>query len=753
MAQPLIPGLLLPIFLTGSPSGVNRVSKNNLLPIIRRPLPAFILCAVALQAFGFSAAAGKNSGVPLPLRRIFVKPYLCGSRPTDQKFSPDGKLVLFRWDSTARDKYRLWLAASDGSGLRQIADTLLGEVEWSPDGKTIACTRKGDIFLTDTSFASFQRLTKSEAYENSLHWSSDGKILSFSADGKLMMIPAGKPGFADIAKPSGKDVSLNMIDFTPDSKKVLFSESNREGLTEFVVPRFTGKEVSTTSLKGGVGRTRIGIAPADTGQTVWVKLPGDDRIFLGDVALSPDGKRVCIERFSSNRKKRELYLADTDSGAARLILADSDRAWVEGGLSTTRWMPDGSRIVTTSEQDGWNHLYTMTPEGKNLQKITKGEWEIHWFDIDPSGSRAYFLANKDDHSQWQIYSLDFRSKAITQISRRAGTYSGPVMSKDGLLIAATYSDLSSPDELVVLQTAPPQANPPAGTPASDGHGSEGEIQLTHSIPAEFNSVDWVVPEIVRFKARDGKMIPAMIYKPRDFNPSSKYPVVVFVHGAGYLQNVFRGWSYYHREYMFHTRLTQLGYVVFEVDYRGSAGYGRDFRTDVYLHLGGKDLTDELDGLEYLKGLGYIDAQRVGVYGGSYGGFMALMGLFLSDKYACGAALRAVTSWENYYRHNSWYTEARLGKPEDQPEAYKISSPITYADSLKKPLLILHGMVDDNVFFQDAVQLIDKLQKSEKQFETMVYPSEAHSFSEPMSWYDEYSRIEEFFGRHLLNNAK
>jgi dipeptidyl aminopeptidase/acylaminoacyl peptidase len=718
----------------------------------RRPLPALILCSVALHIASHAALAGSSTGAAIPLRRIFVKPYLCGTRPSDQKFSPDGRLVLFRWDSSAQDKYRYWIAGSDGSGLRQIADTLLGEVEWSPDGKTIACTRKGDIFLTDTAFASFQRLTRSDAWENSLHWSSDGKNLSFGSDGKLMIIPAGRPGFAEIARPAGKEVSLNMIDFTPDSRKILFSESNREGLTDFVVPRFTGKEVSTTSFKGGVGKTRIGIVPADTGATVWVKLPGDDHIFLGDVALSPDGRRVCIERFSSNRKKRELYVADTDSGSARLIFADSDKAWVEGGLSTTRWTPDGSRIVTTSEKDGWNHLYTISPEGKNLQKITRGEWEIHWFDIDPSGNRVFFLANKDDHAQWQIYSLDMGSRAITQISRRAGTYANPALSKDGRLISATYSDLSSPDELVVLQTTPPSPNAPLGAPASDGHRSDGEIQLTHSIPAEFKDVGWVVPEIVHFKARDGTMIPAMIYKPKGFNPAAKYPVVVFVHGAGYLQNVFRGWSYYHREYMFHTRLTQLGYVVYEVDYRGSAGYGRDYRAGVYLHLGGKDLTDELDGLEYLGGLGYIDPQRVGIYGGSYGGFMALMGLFLSDKYACGAALRAVTSWENYYRHNPWYTEARLGKPEDQPEAYKISSPITYADSLKKPLLILHGMVDDNVFFQDAVQLIDKLQKSEKHFETMVYPSEAHSFSEPMSWYDEYSRIEEFFGRHLLKSG-
>ena len=709
---------------------------------------------IVLCAFGSAAFGRQGSAPPLPLKRIFSKPSLPGSRPSDSKLSPDGKLLLYRWDSTARGNSRSWMQVLDRSLSekapnrpvpRMIADTLLGEIEWSPDGRTIACTRKGSIFLTDTGFQSFQRLTKSEAGENSLRWSADGKMLLFASDGKLMAMTMGQPGYSEIAKPAGKDVGLGLIDLSPDNRRVLFAETNREGLPDFILPRYTGKEVSTNSFKGGVAKTRIGIAPTDTGKVVWVKLPGDERFFLGDVALSPDGRRAFVERFSSNHKKREIYLADTDSGGAHLIYEENDRAWVEGGLATTRWMPDGKRIVTTSEKEGWNHLYTMTPDGKDLRRVTGGAWEIHWFDLDPSGERAYILANKDDLHQWQLYAVEFRTGKTTRLSGRAGTYENPSMSKDGLLIVAQYSDFGKPSELVSIPAGKPAST---GDAATDGAGAAHEVQLTQSVPAEFTSSRWVIPEIVHFKARDGKSIPAMIYKPPDFSPAKKYPVVVFVHGAGYLQNVYRGWSYYYREYMFHHRLTQLGFVVFEVDYRGSAGYGRDFRADVYLHLGGKDLDDELDGLEYLRSLGYIDSSRVGMYGGSYGGFMTLMGLFLSDKYACGAALRAVTSWENYYRHNSWYTEARLGKPEDQPEAYKISSPLTYADSLKRPLLILHGMVDDNVFFQDAVQLIAKLQKSEKKFETMVYPDEAHAFNSPESWYDEYSRIEEFFLRHL-----
>lgn len=639
---------------------------------------------------------------------------------------------------------------SDGTGSRMLADTLMGEVAWSPDGMTIACTRKGDVFLTDTSFKNFTRLTKSDAREGSLTWSMDGKLLAFSSGDKLIAMATDRPGTFEIAKSSAKGSSLNIFEFAPDGKRLLFSESVDEGLPEFLTPRFTGKDVTTSSFKGGVSKMSIGLAPVDTGKTLWIKLPDDDRFFLGDVTLSHDGKSVCVERFTSNRKKRDLFIADTDSGKPKSVFVETDDAWVEGGLYTTRWMPDGKHVVTTSEKEGWNHLYRMTPEGKNIKKLTEGSWEIRWFDIHPAGAKIFFLANKEEHAQWQLYSIDLETKSIARLSSRPGTYENPTMAKDGSFILSGYSNFAQPTELVRVSTQMNPQDQPIATNSVTLRNEE--VQLTKTISAEFNSINWVTPEIVHFKSRDGESVPAMIYKPTDFSSAKKYPVVVFVHGAGYLQNIFRGWSNYYREGMFHQRLVERGYVVFEVEYRGSAGLGRKFRTDVAMHLGGKDLADELDGLEYLRQLGYIDTQRVGMYGGSYGGFMTLMALFQTDKYACGAALRAVTSWENYYRHNSWYTEARLGKPEEHAEAYKISSPITYADSLKKPLLILHGMVDDNVFFQDAVQLIAKLQKAGKKFDVMMYPDEAHSFTEPESWYDEYYRIEEFFDKHLKPTA-
>ncbi|MGH7754002.1 MAG: alpha/beta hydrolase family protein, partial [Gemmatimonadales bacterium] len=243
-----------------------------------------------------------------------------------------------------------------------------------------------------------------------------------------------------------------------------------------------------------------------------------------------------------------------------------------------------------------------------------------------------------------------------------------------------------------------------------------------------------------------------VYAPRSgpAPPGKRRPAIVFVHGAGIMQNVLDGWTYYSRNFMFHTLLVERGFLVFEVDYRGSTGYGRDFRAGVMGHLGGRDLEDELAGVDYLRGRGDVDPERIGIYGGSYGGFMALMGLFQHpDVYASGAALRFVADWRSYHRGNPVYCRQRLGRPEDNPEAYRRSSPIEFASGLAGPLLLLHGVLDSNVPFQDCVRLVDALVAAGKKPELMIYPREDHGFTEAASWIDQYDRILEFFERTLM----
>ena len=306
-----------------------------------------------------------------------------------------------------------------------------------------------------------------------------------------------------------------------------------------------------------------------------------------------------------------------------------------------------------------------------------------------------------------------------------------MLSPDEKHLAILHSYSNSPTELY-LQKNKVEAEP---------------IKLTNGQSEEFQAYDWRDPEIIRFQASDGAMVPARIYEP---NPEKKNgAAVIFVHGAGYLQNAHKWWSSYFREYMFHNLLADLGYTVLDIDYRASAGYGRDWRTGIYRHMGGKDLSDQVDGAKHLVSNYGIDADRIGIYGGSYGGFITLMALFNHpDVFESGAALRSVTDWAHY---NHGYTSNILNTPEEDPIAYRRSSPIYFAEGLEGHLLIAHGMVDVNVHFQDVVRLSQRLiELGKDNWEMAVYPVEDHGFVEPSSWTDEYKRILKLFNSTLLN---
>jgi dipeptidyl aminopeptidase/acylaminoacyl peptidase len=305
------------------------------------------------------------------------------------------------------------------------------------------------------------------------------------------------------------------------------------------------------------------------------------------------------------------------------------------------------------------------------------------------------------------------------------------VSPDGGTLAIVHSYANRPPELYI---APNRA------------GAQAR-RITTSYTPEWASYNWIAPEIVHIPARDGVQVPARIYRPQDVGARPNGAAVIFVHGAGYLQNVHNWWSQYYREYMFHHLLAERGYVVLDIDYRASAGYGRAWRTAIYRHMGGMDLTDHVDGSRWLQREFGIDPERIGIYGGSYGGFITLMALFTAPQYfGAGAALRAVTDWAHY---NHGYTARILNLPQDDEEAYRRSSPIYFAEGLQDPLLITHGMVDVNVHFSDVVRLAQRLiELGKTDWEMAVYPVEDHAFVAPSSWTDQYRRIFELFERHI-----
>lgn len=464
------------------------------------------------------------------------------------------------------------------------------------------------------------------------------------------------------------------------------------------------------------------------------QVQGRDRdVQLFQLQWSDDGKHAVLMARSADNKDRWVMLLDPATGKTKIIASMHDDAWIDGpGAFTLGWLPDNRHVYFESERDGFAHLYTVDLDGGQPVQLTKGEFEVSDVRLSSDKTKFYFTSSEGSFFERHLYSMPVAGGARTRLTSLAGNNQVD-LSPDEKMLADVRSYSNKPPELYLVSSTP---------------GAEAKQVTTSPLP-EFFTYNWTDPPIINFKARDGATVYARLYQPANWKPGGA--AVVFVHGAGYLQNVHKWWSSYFREYMFHHLLMERGFMVIDVDYRGSAGYGRVWRTGIYRHMGGKDLTDEVDAANYLIKEHGVDAKRIGIYGGSYGGFMTLMAMFTTpDVFAAGAALRPVTDWAHY---NHPYTSNILNLPQNDQEAYRQSSPIFFAGGLKGALLICHGMVDTNVNFQDTVRLVEKLIELRKEnWEVAPYPVEDHSFERPASWADEYKRILKLFTEHLQGNA-
>lgn len=447
---------------------------------------------------------------------------------------------------------------------------------------------------------------------------------------------------------------------------------------------------------------------------------------------SEDGKNAVMQARSADNKDRWIMQLDPATGKTKVLVSIHDDAWVGGpGGFTLAWLPDNKRVYFQWERDGFSHLYTVSIEGGQPTQLTSGNFEVFDVRLSEDRSKFYLTTSEGSFFERNLYSMSFDGGARTKLTSMPGNNQATV-SPDQSKLAILRSFANKPTELYIA-------------PNKTGTAEAENKQVTNSPTDEWKSYNWITPPIVNFKARDGATVYGRLYKPAGYKKGG--PAVMFVHGAGYLQNVHNWWSSYYREYMFHHFLMEKGYAVLDIDYRASAGYGRDWRTGIYRHMGGKDLTDHVDAADYLVKEHGVDAKRIGIYGGSYGGFITLMAMFTTpDVFAAGAALRPVTDWAHY---NNGYTSNILNLPQSDQEAYRKSSPIYHAAGLKGALLICHGMVDVNVHYQDSVRLAQKLIELRKEnWELAGYPVEDHGFEQPTSWADEYKRIFKLFETNL-----
>ncbi len=562
-----------------------------------------------------------------------------------------------------------------------------------------------------------------------------------------------------------EDKALQGLSISPDGRFIsyrLFKPATTNKTT--IVPSYVTESGFTTDING---RTKVGAAQGSSDFFIYDRnrdtviavktdsIPGikdlpdyvkdypkqleqktksnsNRPVTFASLSWSPKGTYAVADIRSLDNKDRWLLLWDTASNKLQLLDRQRDEAWIGGpGIGfgrNTGWV-DENTLWFQSEASGYSHLYTINVVTKERKALTSGKYEVQQTQLSKDKKYFFIITNEIHPGEQQYYRLPVTGGKAERITMMAGANQVTV-SPDEKYIGILYSSSNKPWELYLQENKP---------------GTKAE-QLTNKAQSEeFKSYAFREPEVITFPAADGQMVYARIYKPAHPHPNK--PAVLFVHGAGYLQNAHKWWSSYFREYMFNNMLADDGYYVMDIDYRGSAGYGRDWRTGIYRHMGGKDLSDHVDAVNYLVKNYGVNPQHIGLYGGSYGGFITLMAMFTEPNvFAAGAALRPVTDWANY---NHGYTANILNEPYNDSLAYRRSSPYYFAAGLKGHLLICHGMMDVNVHFQDAVKLSQRLiELGKDNWELAPYPMEDHGFVEPSSWTDEYKRIFKLFETEL-----
>jgi len=714
------------------------------------------------------SAAAAVAGNPWPLERLFTRPFAWGTEPVKPKWSKAGHTLAFLWNAEGHAFRNLYSYDPESRSLRCLThletqdDPLnrtpaekderqqryliprdgLTDFDLSCDGSRAAFAYKGDLHLvrTDGSEPAF-RLTRTKAAESAPQFAPDGTKLAFQRDGQLFTHDLKTGQLWQVTEIEGEANSLIGYRWSPDGKRFLYSV--RVGASRrLLVANYSGRVVTAQPFP----RTLPGDPPPESKLFVVAASGGRPRemepgpwgakVYASNSSdsgpeWSPDSTRILQRVIHPNLKKAQILMADAATGKTKVIFEDHDEAWIETPF--VAWSPDSRQVLFTSERDGWAHLYKAESSGGEPQQITHGPWEIHTertWGHEPQwiGDYIYYSSTEGSTAERQFYRIRADGSGKERLSQKEGINAGAV-SQDGRYTALLFADVRHPWDLSV----------------------NGE-PVTKSARAEFAEYPWPETRFLSFPSpKDHQPVAAKMLLPPGYRPDDRRqkprPAILFIHGSGYATSVLKQWGAYQElRYVFNCYLANKGYVVLDMDYRGSSGYGRKWRTGVYLHMGGPDLDDVMGAVDYLRGLGNIDMHRLGLWGSSYGGFMTNMAMFLApDTFRAGAAFSAVNDWENY---NAYYTEQRLNKPQENPEAYRRSSPITFAGMLKNHLLMVHGMVDSNVMFQDAVQLSEKLIHEGKDFEEAYYPEEDHLFARDETLMDAFRRAGNFFDRWL-----
>jgi dipeptidyl aminopeptidase/acylaminoacyl peptidase len=702
--------------------------------------------AVATMAWVGNVAAQQSNNA----HQLTIEQLIEIKHPSNPIWSPDGRHIAFAWDVAGVSNFYVADASRQGQPVA-LTSFPEGQIEgafWSRDGQTLYFLHGGDLWQVSIGGAEPRPVWTTTAPETNIVPSPDGKRVAFvrrseqtagGSHGSDLLVRSLAGGAE--SKVAHDNMSIDGLVWSPDGSKLAYIGGSRI-IRHDESPSYSGAKLIYAVSEYVPGQ--LYTVPVAGGKPAAIGTPGD----YAGLSWS-DTEHLVFGRQSRDYKTRTIYVADTGGNAPRAVHEDTEEKfwsipdWGESGADPIP-SPDGRWIAFLTDQDGWDHLYVIPASGGNAVQITKGRFEAWRPSWSHDSTRIAFDANEPDHPGDRRIGIatigtDPAHAIVTYITTGKGTNIEPHWSPDDKRLVYQHTDAHNSADLFV----------------ADANAGTKPVRLSESMPPGIDRSALVEPQFVHYPGPDGQPVPGWIFVPKNLDLTKKHPAILWIHGDGVNQN-YDGWHVqrnYAVYYSFHQYLLQEGYVVFAPDYRGSIGYGRDWRTGVYMDVGGNDAKDAWMAANYLKTLPYVDSDRIGVWGLSYGGFFTLIAMTDQPKlFRAGVDVAGVVDYVMYYSdpyHGDW-TESRIGTPEQNPKVYAQASPISHIDRLERPLLVLHGTADVNVPFLESVWLMDEALKKKKGdlVSFMIYPGEFHYFSRAHVLRDAWHRVDDFFAVHL-----
>ncbi len=701
---------------------------------------------VALIAIAPSAMAEESAPPKLTLERVFASPSLQGPTPRGLKLSPDGQLLTsLRARADDRERYDLWAVDTTSGDARMLVDSTKfggGEIseaekmqrerariggtrgivayDWAPDGKSLLVPLDGDLFLATIDGAT-RRLTNTPQGELDATISPKGGFVSFVRDQNLFVVDTISGTERRLTRDGGGTLSWGVAEFvaqeemdrtrghwwSPDDSRIAVARVDEAGVA--IVSRAAigadGTKIFDQRYpRAGAANAVVDlyIVKNDGGGIIKVDLGKNPDIYLARVDWAPDGKTLYVQRQSRDQKTLDLLRVNPETGASSVVFTETSKTWLNLH-DNFRALNDGG-ILWSSERDGFSHLYRF--DAGRWTQLTSGKWNVRAvIGLDRESGRVTFTGNRETPIEQNIYRIGLNGGAIETLGD-ADWWNTATMNRDASKMIVSRSNPVQPDQSFLA--------------SADGKQErwieENKVEGAH--PYSSFLAAHVRPEFGTIKAADGTVLHYKLLKPK-LAAGAKAPVFVQVYGGpGAGRQVLNNWGGALQQY-----LVQQGWVVFSIDGRGTPDRGKAFEDAIYRSMSGVEVDDQISGVNWLKTQDFVDPKRIAVYGWSYGGYMTLRLLQRAPGvFAAGVSGAPVTKWELYDTH---YTERYMGTPQADAAAYKKSSAIETATAMSDPLLLIHGMADDNVVFENSTALMATLQQNAKPFETMVYPGQTH----------------------------